>query len=70
MFRKGKGQPYALSGASQGGADMTALEGFLLGLMLASIPSVIFLACIAVQAGAESDQGDVPSLLQIAAVIA
>jgi hypothetical protein len=32
---------------------MTALEGFLLGLMVASIPSVIFLACIAVQVGAQ-----------------
>jgi hypothetical protein len=31
---------------------MTALQGFLLGLMVSWIPSVIFLACIAVQAGA------------------
>jgi hypothetical protein len=32
---------------------MTALQGFLLGLMVAWTPSVIFLACIAVQAGAQ-----------------
>jgi hypothetical protein len=31
---------------------MTALQGFLLGLIVAWTPSVIFLACIAVQAGA------------------
>jgi hypothetical protein len=30
---------------------MTALEGFLLGLMVSWTPSVIFLACIVVQAG-------------------
>jgi hypothetical protein len=42
MFRKGKGHPYALSWAlRKEGADMTALEGFLLGLMLASIPSYL-----------------------------
>jgi hypothetical protein len=32
---------------------MTALQGFLLGLMVAWTPSVIFLTCIAVQAGAQ-----------------
>jgi hypothetical protein len=32
---------------------MTALEGFLLGLMVSWTPSVIFLGCIAVQAGAQ-----------------
>jgi hypothetical protein len=32
---------------------MTALQGFLLGLMMSWTPSVIFLACIVVQAGAQ-----------------
>jgi len=32
---------------------MTALQGFLLGLLVSWIPSVIFLTCIAVQAGAQ-----------------
>jgi hypothetical protein len=32
---------------------MTALQGFLLGLMVAWTPSVIFLACMAMQAGAQ-----------------
>jgi hypothetical protein len=31
---------------------MTALQGFLLGLMVSWTPSLIFLFCIAVQAGA------------------
>jgi hypothetical protein len=31
---------------------MTALHGFLLGLMVSWTPSLVFLACIAVQAGA------------------
>jgi hypothetical protein len=34
------------------GAVMAALQGFLLGLMVSWTPSLIFLACIAVQAGA------------------
>jgi hypothetical protein len=32
---------------------MTALQGFLLGLMVSWIPSVILLTCIAVQARAK-----------------
>jgi hypothetical protein len=32
---------------------MTALQGFLLGLMVAWTPSAIFLACIALQGGAQ-----------------
>jgi hypothetical protein len=32
---------------------MTVLDGFLLGLIVSWIPSVIFLVCIAVQAGAQ-----------------
>jgi hypothetical protein len=32
---------------------MTALQGLLLGLMMWWTPSVIFLSCIAVQAGAK-----------------
>jgi hypothetical protein len=32
---------------------MTALQGFLLGLIVSWTPSVIFLACIAMQAGAK-----------------
>jgi hypothetical protein len=32
---------------------MAPLQGFLLGLMVSWTPSVIFLACIAVQAGAQ-----------------
>jgi hypothetical protein len=36
--------------AFKGRVQMTALQGFLLGLMVAWTPSVIFLACIAVQA--------------------
>jgi hypothetical protein len=35
------------------GAVMTALQGFLLGLMVSWTPSIIILACIAVQAGAQ-----------------
>jgi hypothetical protein len=31
---------------------MTALQGFLLGLMVSWTPSLIFLACIAAQGGA------------------
>jgi hypothetical protein len=30
---------------------MTPLQGFLLGLMVSWTPSIVFLACIAVQAG-------------------
>jgi hypothetical protein len=36
-----------------GGCGMTALQGFLLGLTVSWTPSIIFLACIAVQAGAQ-----------------
>jgi hypothetical protein len=32
---------------------MTVFQGFLLGLIVAWTPSVIFLACIAAQAGAQ-----------------
>ncbi len=31
---------------------MAALQGFLLGFMVSCTPSLVFLACIAVQAGA------------------
>jgi hypothetical protein len=35
------------------GVNMSALQGFVLGLIVSWIPSLIFLSCIAVQAGAQ-----------------
>jgi hypothetical protein len=46
---------------------MTALQGFLLGLMVSWIPSLVFLACIAVRAGTRRQRRSVQRQSEVSA---